>query len=717
MAGATAPTTNIGVHEQMLVELAQWIGRVQQYSASHPACAHLGERTHAALARSLGIEAPLTIGIAKDAMAVGEAPINHPAAKTRIGARLHERGIVAMHFTSGTTLQELRALVELLTLPVGTTFDRGGLKKLILEHGIARITVEELTHDISAEEREGARRRNVVRSFFADALRALLVQRGFAGLLGEQLLELLDHPDVAVVVLEEDATAIAESFAGLCLMTKNEQERSNNPDLASKLRVIFGRLSSPSHDRILVGLSSLVAEFRVALAWFYEGLPDEELARTSLPAFRSHASELDVVFYAIAVAVPHSGRRLSVLRRVALHLYDLPAEDGTDADLLALLAQPAPDFDSYRRERDALARDAARALAMRRTFEYSGDGDVSNLLASTSQAPPPPFDPSRTMTDMIRLASRTRRFDQLCAKIPQVVATLARAGSTDAVIGVFRGLTAIQRPETRELGTKALRASVTPPVAAQLFADLETSSATLEGAAFEELSATLRLVVMLNPQAGLDRLEFCESRKIRRVLLEALAAIGPQLLPLVRAKLESPQWFVVRNAVGLLPRLGGTARDLVRVAKHPEERVRMEVVRVLRALPADEGSMDLVCDFLTDPSAEVRAPAGVMIRGELLTARSIPQLERVAADEQYPEPVRRRCVEALAKSPLDAAATALYALLQPRGLIELGTIRDLAAVGLHASPAPQAKVYFAEGLRSTVWRVRRACERAAGGGG
>lgn len=42
-------------HNETLFELAQWLARVQQYSASHPACAQLGERMHAALMRSLAL--------------------------------------------------------------------------------------------------------------------------------------------------------------------------------------------------------------------------------------------------------------------------------------------------------------------------------------------------------------------------------------------------------------------------------------------------------------------------------------------------------------------------------------------------------------------------------------------------------------------------------------------------------------------------------------
>jgi hypothetical protein len=108
----------------------------------------------------------------------------------------------------------------------------------------------------------------------------------------------------------------------------------------------------------------------------------------------------------------------------------------------------------------------------------------------------------------------------------------------------------------------------------------------------------------------------------------------------------------------------------------------------------------------------------VSIRGELLGPESIAKLEAIAESDEQLEELRRVAIHALGQSPDDRAATALFKLLQPRGLIELkgasSHLRDLAAVALRASPAPSAPGLFAQGLRSTVGRVRKACERAAG---
>ena len=83
MAGAA----NTAIHGETLFELAQWLARVQQYSASHPACAQLGERTHRALSRSLSLQSPLAIDVLKDGMSIEDEPITHMAVRSRLAPR------------------------------------------------------------------------------------------------------------------------------------------------------------------------------------------------------------------------------------------------------------------------------------------------------------------------------------------------------------------------------------------------------------------------------------------------------------------------------------------------------------------------------------------------------------------------------------------------------------------------------------------------------
>ncbi len=694
------------MHERALVELTQWFGRVQQYSAAHPACRELGTRAHATLSMALEASSPLTITVAKDTLGIGDGLAVHPLLRGRLAAHLHERGVATMRFAGGVSLEELSSLLELLTLPVQTTFDRGGLSELVKERGVVRIAVEDLSHDISADERQAQRLRTRLRTDFKDLLAHLRAQRELHGT-GEHVRALLDNPLVAVALLEENPLAVAEAVAGLCLLVREEEERTGEA-LAPKLHVILMMLSPAARDRVVLGIAPLAGEFRDALVWGQSGLTEEELARFVLPALRRNAADLETVFYALGLATPHDGRRIAMVRFLALRLHDLPADDAAASELLALLAEPAPAFGSSMRERDELQPYAERVLAMRRGVVPEGSSAPRDSGRSRS-----PLDTSRTMYELVRMSGRTRRFAQLCTALPLVAARYANAGAVDAVLGIVRALEATTRPEIAELARRTLVDVVSVPVAAQILRELDLSSTLAEGTELEQLTSDVKVLAALRPDVVLERLELSESRKMRRVVLDALASVGPRIAPHVRAKIHSPQWYVVRNVVTLLPACGATASDYAAVARHPNEKVRAELLRALRTVTLDEGTNGVLVDLALDGALESRARALSLVRGELLGPRAIARLDELLRDEAQPEELKRRVVVVLGRSGQDEAAAALFAVIQPRGLLDLGALRDAAADALATSPAPGARAYFDEGLRSSVWRVRRACEKAA----
>ncbi|HEY8073188.1 MAG TPA: hypothetical protein VIF62_03745 [Labilithrix sp.] len=711
-----APGTALTAQEQALLELVHWLARVQQYSASHPACAQLGEKTHAAFLRALQAEAPLSYGITKDGLAIGkEGMAQHPVVKGRLAAHLHERGVLVLRVGYGVTIAELTSLIELLTLPAQHIFDRGGLVRLAMEKAVLRIQIEELQHDITAEEREAIRRRKELKKFFEEVLRQLLAEGGLAFALGAKLLELLDHPDIAIMILEEDPVGIAEAFAGLCVMVREEEQRSNL-ELLPKLLVVLQGLSPVSHDRIVLGFPPLVGEFRAALAWCLDAPTEDELARIAFPAFRRNPQSLDIVLYALSVAIPHDGRRKGLLRRLALYLHDLPLDDVVGTELLNALAKPVDDFESYRKERDVLWMHAVRALATRTMFSAPLSIPPPESTPEGDPPPKPAFVAERTMTELVKMASRTKRFDRFCARLPSAAGALAKEGHSDAVAGILHALRDIKRPEWKELAITTMREIAAPEVVARLITDLDASSPNVEGEELERLVGTVKLLVALAPNPIFERLDLSENRKMRRMLLEALASGGPSLLQSARARLQSQQWYIVRNAVVLVPRLGGVPKDLTAVARHPNEKVRLEVARSLRIMQPDEAMQEIVAQYIVDPVAEVRSYSMPLVRGEYANQKALLLFEAVAADDKQPDEVRKRIVDALARSASDVAALALFNLLQPKGILDTGAVREHAALALRHSRAPRASAYFDEGLRSSAWRVRKACEKAAAGG-
>lgn len=689
------------LREQVLVDLSLWVARILQYSPDHPACAPLGERMHRTVTQALATTSPLAYGVLKDEILIDGAPGKHPVLRTRVAPMLHARGVLMLRFAQGVTREELTHLAHLLTLSEQTIFDRGGLGQLAVERQIGRIQLEAIAHEISAEERAAQARRTSFRRFFDEMLRTTLSRRKPDAALAERILELLDHPEIAVTILEEGTVGIAEAAAGLALIAQQEEERTGEP-VTAKVPPVLLSLAPASRVRLVLGFPPLAGDFRRALARVFDRMTERELARIALPSVRAHASELDTVLYALSSAVPHDGTRYSVLRLVSSALFDLGAEDALAPDVLSLLSQPVPEHDSFRRERECLREPAERALARRH--------GVAARMRSLPPEDPGPYDGSRSIVDVIHIATRTRTFDRFCHRLVAAAPNIGR----DGALGALRALSqvAAHHPTTgtRQIAAEGQR-GVARIVAPEVLADLEGKAD--ESHESPQFVAMIALLADHAPAAVLDRLDITESRTFRRVMLDALAGSSADLLPFVRPRLQSSKWYVVRNAVMLIPRARGTGAELLPIAAHPHEQVRREIVRVLRNL-RDEPAMEIVAQYLRDPCAEIASYVPSLLRGELLGPATIARLEAIAADDRSPEEVRKRIVFALGRSPREQAAAALLRILQPKSLVDLGsgTIRDLAAAALRHSPAPNAQSCFEEGLRSSAWRVRKACERA-----
>lgn len=694
-------------HEQVLVELSRWLAQALQYGGDHPSCAGFAARTHAAVTRALETDPVIAFGLLKDNVMIGDHPGSHPAVRTRVAPRLHERGVLLLRFVRGVTAGELDAFLQLALLPVKDVFDAGGMQRLALDRGVRRIQIEELAHDLSDEQGDALQRRARLRAFFTDALRHLLARRDLERRARERIVDLLASAEIAVELLEDQGGGVAEAAAGMALMARDEEARTGEP-LAEKLRGILAALAPATRERLLLGFPPLVGEFRAALAWATDGYHEGALARLVFPAFRAQAHDLEAVLYAMSVLVPHNGRRFSTLRRVGLMLHDLPLDDEGADEALVAIARPVEEFESYRRERVCLVEPALRARRARATAALAGAWEAGAMVDVT------PLDEAAIVREVVRIAGRTRQFDRLAARLPAVAARYAASGSPGAVAGMVRGLDAVGEPTWRDLAAGAADRIVRGHAAA-MFAEVDRTAAVRD----EELVSAMRLLVTRAPGAAIDHVAECRNDLVRKLLLDELAGVGPRLLPVLRSRLTNTAPSGLVHVLALLPGLGGGPEDLMDVARHRDEKMRLEVVRVLKAMDPDEKAMDIVVRALADGSTDVRQAARPLLRGDVLGATAVGLLGRLVTDEAQPEETRRAAIEALGQSRQDAAAQLLFHLLQPHGLLESGaaaTLRDLAAAALRSCRAPSAARHFEAGMSSSVWRVRRACERAARGG-
>jgi HEAT repeats len=319
--------------------------------------------------------------------------------------------------------------------------------------------------------------------------------------------------------------------------------------------------------------------------------------------------------------------------------------------------------------------------------------------------------------DLVVRSARMVDFDKFCERLPAAARSLSGEERAPAVAGILLGLASVTEPRWAELANKALTQITRSGVSALAIRAAEKLAGRGEDAQVDDVMLLARLVCAHNPEPVLDLLERADSRKMRRALIDVITAAGPDLLPSVQTRLQSSQWFVTRNMVILHVRLGGDARELRTLAEHPHVQVRVEVVRQLRSLARDPAACEIVAGCLADRSGDVVQAAIASLATMDLPASVVGALEALASDEQRGDEARQAAVRVLGRSRNEVAPEALVRLLQPHGLIErpaTSAIRDEAARALRTSPAPTAPARFEEALRSSAWRVRKACERAMG---
>jgi hypothetical protein len=162
------------------------------------------------------------------------------------------------------------------------------------------------------------------------------------------------------------------------------------------------------------------------------------------------------------------------------------------------------------------------------------------------------------------------------------------------------------------------------------------------GAGLASLAVALRFrgPEVLGPV--LQRLHRADDIAARRVYLQlavALAKFDEMRQPLVTRllhDLDSREWYVVRNAIGLLSDVAGDVPARHDLATHANRQVRLALAKALARRVRDMAALDTLIFLLGDPDASVRYLAVVAL-GAADTPRARMALSNHAASETDPE--------------------------------------------------------------------------------
>jgi HEAT repeats len=157
-------------------------------------------------------------------------------------------------------------------------------------------------------------------------------------------------------------------------------------------------------------------------------------------------------------------------------------------------------------------------------------------------------------------------------------------------------------------------------------------------------------------------------RQVRARMCQVLAKVGSPAVPILLASLADPRWFLVRNVVHILGKIGDetTFKPVVPLLDHPHLRVRIEGVRALSLIAPAQAAAPIagLCD---DVEPEVRLEA-VRTLGALRRDEGVPALRDLAARASRVAdlPLRQEAVEALSAIGTADAVEALAGLARRR---------------------------------------------------
>jgi HEAT repeat protein len=209
-----------------------------------------------------------------------------------------------------------------------------------------------------------------------------------------------------------------------------------------------------------------------------------------------------------------------------------------------------------------------------------------------------------------------------------------------------------------------------------------------------------------------------KNSKIRRIVCDALAEIGKNAIDLIAPSIEDRRWYLVRNIVYVLGRIGReqSIPYLQKVFNHGELRVRREAVQAL-GLIGGQKAVALLGRALADDDIRIRSTAAINL-GKIGKSDGLgPLLEVIQTkDFQKKEPVEIKAFfDAIGMVGSNEAVPILQQLLERKSWFPRGKhdeIRAGAANALTMIRSPEARAVLESGRSSKEETLRDLCTKA-----
>ncbi len=234
----------------------------------------------------------------------------------------------------------------------------------------------------------------------------------------------------------------------------------------------------------------------------------------------------------------------------------------------------------------------------------------------------------------------------------------------------------------------------------------------------EEVKAYLSLLQKNSIQPLVKLLGELKNSKARRVFCDALSEIGKNAIELFIPFMDDRRWFLVRNIVYILGRIGKeeSLPYIQKAFNHGENRVRREVIQAL-GLIGGQKTVGLLVRALTDDDVRIRSMAAINLGKAGKKTGLIPLLEIVQSKDFYKrEPVEIKAFfNGIGMAGSDEVVPVLQDLLERKSWFSRGKTEEIRMGAAHALAmigTPDATAILEEGKNSKDETLRDACTQA-----
>ena len=655
----------------LLVELSIALHKHAMYPSDHPSLPPAAEAVVSRCERLLTDRSTVSLGVARHQLVIEGVATDpkHPVLR-ELADRLHRHHLGAITFSKGVTAEEIRDVLRVLAVEADRTGRPLGLGAPEDLRRWAHVRLYSLTYERLELVDEGAAPQDATQGAARARAAQLWIGLARAALAtdGSDTPPSSTEPAVIARAIDErskgEAGAYDQAIVGYLLQIAEELKGAGSAEAVALRRRMSRLLRSmkPETLRRLVMMGGDSAQRRRFVADATDGMA------------------IDAVVAIVQAAADSSQQQIShalvrMLSKLAAH-----AESGT--------AEARP-------QADAALRDQVRRLLAGWSIQDPNPGVYGAALDKMARAAPMFAAPLEVAypTEPDRIAAMGLELDL----------------ASEAVLDAADRIAESRLPQLLE----ALEhMPATSAAAAELWKRVATAE-TIQRLATQH-PVEFPLLDRIAPRAGaagaeplLDAVAAAESRGERRGLLALLARLGPDIAPLVVARLDDERWYVTRNMLALLEELGQTPPGFSALPwlTHKDSRVRLQALKLQLKLGAERARA--LAAALRDADPRVLQVGLIAAHGGCPEA-VLPLVAGHATDRAVDPKVRVLAIRALGGARSHAARDTLLELTKGG--------RTLFGRDKLAAKSPELLAALA--TLATGWAndptVRRVLARAAG---